>query len=334
MIALDRHAARSRVRCAKGKVMDRLKLAQTLVVAGGLTLLGGYAALAQDATPAAGGAFASLGLPELAVTLTADGIQVDQSAIPAGRYLVTFRDETNNPEGNSAGFVRLVEGKTLADLSWADELAAGTPPPSEEGPPTEDEWLYSTYITGGGSTFSPQVVIDLPAGDYGVWLDDPTSTVPATALTVSGDAEAQIAGPEPEAAVTIVEEGAGGQGFHFTVQGAFQAGPQVVKIHNTTDQPHFIVVFQYPEPITQEQLTAAMAFDPTSGATPPPDMIDMEQLAFAGWVGTQSPGTTQWETMDLQAGQAILMCFVSDPKAGGVPHAFEGMMALVPVAAS
>jgi hypothetical protein len=303
-----------------------------LVTAGTLVLAGSAGVLAQGATPTVASAFADLGLPELTITATSAGMTVDQAEIPAGRYLVHFVNETDEPL-QSGGFVRLIAGHTLEELSWADELAAGTPIP-EMGPTTEDDWLYETYLTGGGSTFSPEVVVDLPGGKYGVWADDPATPLPAAPLTVIGDPDATISGPAPEAAVTIVEEGAGGAGFHFTVQGDLKSGPQVVKVLNASDQPHFIAVQQYPEPVTVDQVMAAMAFDPSTGATPAPDMLDFNQMTFAGWVGAQSIGTTQWVTLDLQTGQAILQCFVTDPQAGEVPHAFEGMTDVVPVAAS
>lgn len=60
-------------------------------------------------------------------------------------------------------------------------------------------------------------------------------------------------------------------------------------------------------------------------------MMDFEQVA---WVSAQSPGTTQWVTMDLDAGQVMLPFFVTDPKADDAPHAFEGMMELVDVGAN
>lgn len=303
-----------------------------LIAAGTLALSGSAGVMAQDATPTTASAFANLGLPELTISATPDGMMVDQAEVPAGRYLVHFVNETDEPL-QSGGFVRLTEGHSLEELSWADELAAGTPIP-EMPPTTEDDWLYETYLTGGGSTFSPEVVVDLPGGEYGVWADDPSSPLAAAPLTVTGDPDAVIKGPEPEAAVTIVEEGAGGKGFTFTLQGNLAPGPQVVKVINATDQPHFIVVQQYPEPVTVDQVMAAMAFDPSTGATPTPDMLDFNQMAFAGWVGAQSQGTTQWVTLDLQQGQAILQCFVTDPQAGEVPHAFEGMTDVVPVAAS
>jgi hypothetical protein len=35
--------------------------------------------------------------------------------------------------------------------------------------------------------------------------------------------------------------------------------------------------------------------------------------------------------LDAEPGQLIIVCFVPDPVAGGIPHAFEGMVSLLPV---
>jgi hypothetical protein len=301
-----------------------------------IALMGSVGALAQEATPAGESAgqessLAQLGLPELTVNATDAGLTVDQSEVPAGRYLVTLTDETGNPD-LATGFVRLDEGETLEDLSYADELAAGTPPPMEEPSPETFLFLYDNYIAGGPSAASSQVVINLPAGDYGVWTDDPFAPVAAAPLTVTGDPDEQVTGPEPEAAVTVIEEGEAGVSYTFRLDGELQAGPQVVKVINASDQPHFVLAMQYPEPITMDQLMAAFMFDPSSGASPPAGMLDDSKLTFPGYASTQSSGTTQWVTMDLAAGQAILVCFIPDPVAGGIPHALEGMIQLFDVA--
>ena len=310
-----------------------------------IALLGSAGAMAQDATPAAStggeGLFADLGLPELVITATDEGLQLDQSEIEAGRYLVTIENESANPQV-FAGFVQLPEGTTAEDLSFADEVAAGTPIPAEDGPPSPEQlegiaWLFETYIAGGPSTVnevSTQAVVNLPAGEYGVWNEDPFSSLPAPALTVTGDPEAAIEGPEPEAAVTIVEEGEGGVGYSFRLTGDLQAGPQIVEILNASDQPHFVEASQYPEEITAEQLMGSMMFDPSAGATPSPEMIDFEQLTYAGWASAQSIGTTQWVVMDFAPGQVILACWIPDPLADFTPHALEGMLQLFPVAES
>lgn len=306
-------------------------LAITLVSA--IALAGNSIGLAQEATPqAAPNLFAGLGLPELTITASESGLAVDRTEIPAGRYLVNLADETGNPD-LSTGLVRLDDGETLDDLSYADEIAAGTPLPMEEPPVESYQYLYDNYIAGGPSAMSPHVVVDLPAGSYGVWPDDPFAETPAAALTVTGDADAAIEGPEPEAAATIAYEGEGGAGFSFTVDGGLQAGPHIVKIVNASDQPHFVIAFQYPEPVTDEQVMASFMFDPMAGGTPTPDMLDFEQMAFGGYASAQSAGSTQWVVMSPAAGQAILVCFIADPDAGGVPHAFEGLIQVVDVEA-
>lgn len=301
------------------------------IAAGVWVLAGGASALAQDATPAAESPFASLGLPELTVTATDAGFEISESEIPAGRYVVNLVNESNNPEV-AAGFVRLVEGKTLDDLSFADELASGAPIPEEMPGPEAYPWLYDTYIAGGVSAMNDEAVLDLPGGEYGVWADDPTSALAAAPLTVTGDPNSRIEGPTPEAAMTLVEEGAGGEGFKFTVSGDWTSGPQVVQILNASDQPHLVIGFQYPEEITLDQAMAFIMFDPASGAIPPPGMLDETRLTFPIYAPTQSIGTTQWVVMDLSPGQVMLVCFVPDPKAEGLPHAFEGMISLEPVA--
>jgi hypothetical protein len=296
-------------------------------------LIGATPALGQEASPASAGdsLFTDLGLPELTVTATDEGFELSASEVEAGRYLVTVINESSAPDAIVL-FARLTDGRTLADLSFADELAAGTPMP-EEGPPPESYlWLFESYLPGGtvATADTPgQFVVDLRGGDYGVWTLEP---IPAAALTVTGDPDARIEGPEPEAAITIVEEGAGGEGFRFTVNGELQAGPQVVKVLNASDQPHEVVAEQYPEPLTIERIMASFMFDPSTGATPPPDLVDEERLTFAGYAGVQSIGTTQWVVMNFSPGQAVLLCFVPDPVAEGIPHALEGMISLVPVA--
>lgn len=287
----------------------------------------------QGATPMAGGSLSDLGLPELTITADESGLHLDQTEIPAGRYLVSLID---NVEGEyvAAGFVRLGEGQSPDDLSLADELASGTPIMEQEGAVQPDlAWLYDAYIASGPSRMAPRVVVDLPAGTYGIWHDDPGSVLPVETLTVTGDADpAAITGPEPEASVTIEQMGSGGEGFHFVVDGELRSGPQIVKIVNNSDQPHFTSAFQYPEPITMDQIMGATMFDPTTGATPPPDAIDFSQMRNVVYVPTQSSGTTTWTVIDLEPGQVGLECWIPDPLAANIPHALEGMIQLFDVA--
>ena len=56
---------------------------------------------------------------------------------------------------------------------------------------------------------------------------------------------------------------------------------------------------------------------------------DPAALVDAGGSGTQSAGTTQWIATNLEPGHYIVACFITDPAAGHVPHAFEGMIDVV-----
>ena len=47
----------------------------------------------------------------------------------------------------------------------------------------------------------------------------------------------------------------------------------------------------------------------------------------------QSADSTQYIASNLQAGYYALLCFVPDPNAGGIPHAFEGMIEIFEVTA-
>jgi hypothetical protein len=302
--------------------------------------ISGLAAVAaQDSTPAASEATAEaslltdLGLPELKITADESGLHLDQTEIPAGRYLVTM-DATVEGGFIASGFVRLEEGQSAESLSLAAASASGTPIMEQDGAlPPDMAWLYDAYIVSGPSQVTPQVVVDLPAGTYGVWHDDPVSVLPVETLTVTGDADpAAITAPEPEAAVTIEQLGAGGEGFHFAVEGELQAGPQIVKIVNNSDQPHFTSAFQYPEPLTTEQLMGAFMGDPMAEGTPAADVIDFSLIQGVAYVPTQSTGTTTWTVLDLQPGQVGIECWIPDPLAGDMPHAMEGMMQLFDVA--
>ena len=84
------------------------------VITGALTLVGAVGALAQDATPEAENLFADLGLPELTVTATNEGFELSESEVEAGRYLVHFVNESDNPDV-AAGFVgaKFADGTTV-----------------------------------------------------------------------------------------------------------------------------------------------------------------------------------------------------------------------------
>jgi hypothetical protein len=324
----------------------------SLLAAVGLAMSGLVGAAAQDASPPAGGATfpAGLGLSEIQLTLTDAGLEGVPAETAAGWHLVTF---TNNvtPTGDpfedswSVEFVSLPAG-TSADDVTALFVETEEPPPGEVASPMAEmdmgtpaggedpfAFLYETYLAGGPGALqgqSGQGLVYLEPGDYAVAVFG----LAAVAMTVTGD---PIAASPPAASVvadvTITETGTS-ETFDFAAElGGFTGGPAVIEIYNDSDQPHFVFALRSDNPITEDEVMALLMAEegggeeggtPMAGGPPP-------GVAPAFITGTQSTGTTQYVAADLQPGYYVLLCFVGDPEQGGIPHAFEGMIEVVPV---
>lgn len=329
----------------------------SLLVAG-LALTGLAGVAAQDATPAPVGdaTFAdTIGLPELQLTLTDDGLDGVPEETQAGWQLVTFTNDVT-PTGDpfedawSVEFIMLPEGMTVDDLAMllaAPPEGEGATPEAMEGmdmatPATAPDdpfaFLNETYLAGGPGALqgqTVQAVIFLEAGDYAVSAFGP---FPPAALTVTGVSEASpVAAALPvteaiSADLTITEVGTSGT-FDFQVDGGTFAGGQgVVEIYNDSDQPHFVFAISSPEPLTEDDVMVLLEeVEAEESGTPPADASQFGQISLAFITGTQSPGTTQYLAVDLEPGYYVLLCFVPDPEQEGIPHAFAGMIEIVPV---
>jgi hypothetical protein len=307
-------------------------------------------ATAQEATPAAGAdrRFTDLtGLPELALTGTADGYEGVPAAIAAGRYLVTLASAEDVEFGAAVEFLLLPEGVAFADFAALLEgfqdaaMAPMASPPAGEGEaspvaggagPAVPEWYFATYLAGGVAAdpgFSAQVVLDLRPGTYVVWPGEPGASQAPVELRVTGEAGATPTAAEPaaDATITMYEYG-------FTVEGELTAGPQVLKITNVGAQPHFTIMVRPEEPVTREQvkalLEAELAGMSTADAAAAAGVSDPEQWALAAYAGTLSRGATEWIPVELEPGPYVLVCFVPD-LASGMPHAYLGMYDVVAV---
>src|SRR5215213_1831887 len=221
--------------------MPRMLTAIVMLLA--LTLSGFTAPLvaAQEATPAAGKdrlLTDTMGLPELAITATADAYEGIPAETAAGRYVVTLTSAMGADASAGVEFLMLPE-----DVSFDDFL-------SMEGPP---EWSYQTYLAGGLATdpeSTSQGIFDLRPGTYVVWSGgDPEAAQPPVELTVTGEAATPAAATEPAAGATVTMFEYG-----FKVEGELTPGPQLLKVANVGAQPHFMVLVQPNEPVTKEQV--------------------------------------------------------------------------------
>jgi hypothetical protein len=307
--------------------MPRMLTAIVMLLA--LTLSGFTAPLAaaQEATPAAGKdrlLTDTMGLPELAITATADAYEGVPAETAAGRYVVTLTSAMGADASAGIEFLMLPE-----DVSFADFQAMMTE--SMEGPP---EWYYQTYHAGG-LTADPdstsQGIFDLRPGTYVVWsAGDQEASQPPVELTVTGEAATPAAAEEPTAGATVTMFEYG-----FKVDGQLMPGPQLLKVANVGAQPHFMILIQPNEPVTKEQvsmlLEAEMAGTPTADAAAAAGVgSNPDEWGFAEFAGTISTGASEWIATDLDPGTYVLVCFVPDIESG-IPHAYLGMADVVTV---
>lgn len=301
----------------------------------------GSAVGAQDASPVTDSPFTGLGLPELTITISADGYDGIPESIPAGRYLVTIlaTDETANNGGAGVSFVQPagMSGQEFLDVlgqmgSAGDSAATavtGTPEAMDTPDQGAPAFFYQSKIAGGGYAApgqTVQVVLDLTPGEWVAWGDDPSSPQQPVVFEATGEMPSDLPEPVADVTLTLAE-------YSITVSdGQFSAGPQVVRIDNVGAQPHFVFGAHGPSGMTDADVEAVLQADMTgtpaaNGMNPETDFQD----AFG--TGTQSMGTSLWVYVpDVQAGSMVLLCFFPD-LADGMPHAFHGMYAIVEVSA-
>jgi hypothetical protein len=288
--------------------------ALAVLVAGALTVGWGRATLAQDGTP--------VPPTEFAITLNAVDFAFEgPSEAPAGLITVTMTN--NGAESHHAQLVKLNDGVTLDQFQAA--LQSG------------DEAAMFPLVTfvGGPGAIGPggvsQVVLRLGAGTYvALCFISGEDGIPHLAkgmvfpFTLTGE-DAGEPDPTADAEVTLVDYG-------FEMPASVAAGPQVWKVTNTGAEPHELTVLKLAPGLTVDDFMAMMM---ASEASPEAEM-EMASPAAGGEMagppvtevgGMQALGNglSGWLVLDLEPGEYVAICFVSDPT--GVPHAFLGMVA-------
>lgn len=255
---------------------------------------------AQIATPRAESLFAGLDLPEIILTATDDGLTLSRSKVPAGRYLITL------------------DNHSWDDL-WVEFLRYGPDPPIGDATcrvgiaPECFTWYALVYHPGGVSAQAPQAILDLRGGEYGLWGPGVLSEHPAARLTVIGDRDAPITGPELAATSITAMSQQSGSGIDIHIDAELHSGPQLVRIVNSTDQLLRMFAAQYPQPITVEQVAAMEEAEMNDRVTPAPDALDPALFREIALTSPQSPGTNQWFVLDLDPGHLYLSTSFAAP---------------------
>lgn len=218
------------------------------------------------------------------------------ATLPAG--VVTFKGINKGKEDHHGMLIKLAPGKTMKDL--AEAMAKEGPPPS---------WI--TLM--GGPQSGGEVTMTLPAGNY-AWIcvipgpDGKPHIMKGMVkpLTVTAS-KAVEAAPVADVSATMKDYG-------WTFSKPLTAGHHVIKLETAPGQPHEIVFFRLaPGKTTKDFLTWAQ-----KQAGPLPGEV-------VSGIAPLGSGVVNYLTVDLKAGNYVLLCFIPDAK-DGKAHLEHGMM--------
>lgn len=241
-----------------------------------------------------------------AITIKAMDFSFDQpQTVPAGLVDITLINNGSVP--HQAGIAHLKPGATLEQLQAAL---------LQKGPSALA--LFATPL-GGANIIPPgqsgEVILDLAPGQYvSVCFVRGADGIPHTAkgmiqgFTVS--AATTQSGLQPPQAVAEISM----RDFAYTL-GTMPSGPSVIKVTNNGTQRHELQIVKL---AAGKQEADVLNFLKKPAGSPP--------FTYAGGMFTLAPGMSAWMKLDLQPGNYVVYCAVTDPKTGK-PHVMFGMIA-------
>jgi hypothetical protein len=227
--------------------------------------------------------------------------------IPAG--LTTLHLMNQGKEIHQAQIIKLTEGKTYADLTAAMKaMKPNTPPPS---------WVV---FLGGPNAAPPggtaAATSTLEPGNYALTCFIPSSDgVPhamkgmTTGLVVTASTAAPAPEPTPTTTLSLAD-------YKFNFSTPLKSGENVIRVENSADQPHEVVLFKLAPGKTMKDFQAWL---PVSEKDP-----NVPGMPAGGIVGL-AKGAHAFFTANLDAGDYVLVCFLPDSK-DGKPHFVHGMV--------
>jgi hypothetical protein len=230
--------------------------------------------------------------------------------VPSGMMTVHLVD--NGTEMHHVSFVKLNDGKTVADIE--NVLSSKTP-----GPPPSwavDHGGVNPPRPGGGMATATQM---LEPGNYALICFIPSADgTPHFAkgmvrpLTVTASAGPAAPAPTADIVMTLSD-------YTFTTSKPLTAGKHTIRIDNGANQTHEVFIARLAPGKKASDITDWVA---KPNGPPPADPL--------GGVSGMAKGTTSYMNVDLIPGDYALICFVPDAK-DGKPHFTHGMIQQVHV---
>lgn len=261
---------------------------------------------------------ATAGAQGRAVTITASDFTYEApDSIPAG--VTTFNLVNKGPELHHVQIIRLEQGKTFADFQAA--MKNPGPPPG---------WV--TFLGGpnagvpdGKTTIT--VTASLKPGNYVMLCLIPspdgamhvmkgmarpfTVTSGGAGVTQAGAPRADA--PKVDAVMTLYD-------YNFDIDKALTAGRRTIRIKNTAKQFHEAFIARLGPGVSATTFLEWMK----AGMKGPPPVMP------AGGIVGITPGEENFLTIDLEAGEYGLFCFLPDAK-DGKEHVEHGMFKQITV---
>lgn len=270
-------------------------------------------AMAQDATPAAGG------YPELTITSAEYSFDMPATA-ESGYTRLTLNNQ--GAEDHHAIFIRLNDGVTqdqFMEVLMSGDLGA----------------LANIGAAYGGPMANPggqgSVIAWLDPGTYEVVCLIPDDQgVPHAAhgmISLLEVAEGAAAAPDPVAdvSITLVEMTFDG------LPAEVAAGPQVWGVTNGGTQLHEMAIYQMAPGVPAAAIIASITAPPASPEAAPAEETGPSPFVAGTGAAPMSPGATNFVELDAQPGEYLVVCFVPDAETG-MPHAMMGMIGSFTVA--
>ena len=236
--------------------------------------------------------------------------------------LVTVHLTNDGQEDHHAQFVRLNDGVTRARFDSVFEAAMAALP--TEGEAAFMRLFEIVALAGGPSIVAPggatAVTLELDAGEYvlACFVASPDGVSHLAKgmrhwLTVTAPPTTMPPPPVADGTVDMAD-------FAYPTMPEMHAGPMVLEVTNSGQEPHEIVVMRL-EGIGLDQLLSMLMEPPPPGeapAGPPP-------FTFVGGMQGLMPGDRGWVTLDLTPGEYAMICFIPSPANQGKPHVALGM---------
>jgi hypothetical protein len=223
--------------------------------------------------------------------------------VPSGMMTVHLVD--NGSELHHVAFVKLNEGKTVADVEQAMKTQGPMPKWAV------DHGGVNPPHPGGGMTSTTQT---LDPGNYALICFIPSADgTPHFAkgmvrpLTVTASTDASAPAPTADIVMTLND-------YSFTTSKPITAGKHTIRIENAGTQSHELLLARL-APGKKAQEVPVWAEKPVG--PPPAEPI--------GGVPAIPKGTTAFITADFTPGDYAFVCFLPDAK-DGKPHFTHGMV--------